>query len=66
MDNISLYEKACNYMYLEKYNKHGDLLRTAEQFTSGNWVVHTYGGKYLDGEYTPKEFKKIRKYFKKP
>jgi hypothetical protein len=61
----STYEKACSGQYLEKFDKNGNLLRTAEQFESGYWVVHIYKGIDIGGEYSPTEFKKIRKYFKK-
>jgi len=45
--------------------KNGNLLRTAEQFKSGNWVVFTYSGKDISGEYTNNIFQKeIKKYFK--
>ena len=50
-------------MYLEKYSKNGNLLRTAEQFNSGNWVVWVYGGTDISGEYTEAEFNKIKKHF---
>ena len=61
----TLYKKACNGQYLEKYNKNGDLLRTAEQFNSGHWVVWVYKGKDISGEYDKKTFdNEIRKYFK--
>ncbi len=57
-----LYEKQCNGMYLEKYSKKsGNLLRTAEQFDSGCWVVSEYSSKTnMQGEYTNQEFNKIR------
>ena len=57
------YEKSCKGMYLEKYSKNGNLLRTAEQFNSGNWVVWVYGGTDISGEYTEAEFNKIKKHF---
>lgn len=64
METMSLYEKACKGMYLEKYNKNHNLIRTAEQFYSGNWVVHVITGKDISGEYTDECFKKeIKKYF---
>ena len=50
-------------MYLEKYSKNGNLLRSAEQFNSGNWVVWTFNGNDISGEYTEEEFKKIKKHF---
>jgi len=64
----SLFEKACAGMYLEENNKDGYLIRTAEQFSSGNWVISEYprSKTNLNGEYTNKEFQKLRnKYFKK-
>ena len=62
---MSLYEKKCAGQYLEKFGKSGNLLRTAEQFPSGRWVVHEYPASKtnLQGEYTPKEFEDIRKFF---
>jgi hypothetical protein len=57
------YEKACKGMYLRKYSKNGNLLREAEQFDSGDWVVHVFKGVNISGEYTPSEFKKVKKYF---
>ena len=61
----SLYEKSTQKRYLEKYAKNGNLIRTAEQFDSGNWVVSEYppSKTNLQGEYTNEEFKEIRKYF---
>ena len=59
---MTTYEKQCNGMYLQKYKKNGNLLRTAEQFGS-NWIVHVYSGTDISGEYSDKEFKKIRKLF---
>ena len=61
---METYEKATKGMYLEKYSKSGNLMRNAEQFESGNWVVWVYG-KYLDisGEYTEEEFKSIKKLY---
>jgi hypothetical protein len=58
---MTTYEKQCKGMYLQKCSKNSNLLRTAEQFESGNWVVHVYSGLDISGEYTDKEFKKIRK-----
>lgn len=57
------YEKACEGQYLEKYNRRGNLIRTAEQFPSGSWVVHVYSyvANDISGEYTNSEFTKIRK-----
>lgn len=49
--------------FLEKYDKKGNLMRTAEKFSTGTWIVHCYSGKELQGEYTEEEFKTIRKYF---
>jgi len=57
------YEKACKGMYLQKFSKNGNLLREAEQFNSGNWVVYVFNGIDISGEYTPEEFNKIKKYF---
>ena len=59
----TLYEKSCNKKYFEKYDKNGNLLRTAEQFESGFWIVHIYKGVDIRGEYSNSEFKKIKKYF---
>ena len=61
---MKTYEKATKGMYLEKYSKSGNLMRSAEQLESGNWVVWVYG-KYLDisGEYTEEEFKRIKKLY---
>lgn len=61
---MNLYEKASKNQYLAKHSPNGNLLRTAEQFNSGNWVVSVWKGKSLQGEYTDNEFHKIRKYFK--
>jgi hypothetical protein len=60
---MSLYEKECSNQYFEKYDRQFNLMRTAEQFPSGNWVVSVWKGKEIQGEYTPNEFKKIKKYF---
>jgi|DEB0MinimDraft_4_1074332.scaffolds.fasta_scaffold755096_1 hypothetical protein len=63
---MTTYEKVCAGMYLEKYSKDGNLIRTAEQFGgSGNWVVHVFSGLNIGGEYNEDEFKQIRKFFKK-
>ena len=62
---MTTYEKTCAGMYYEKYAKNGNLIRTAEQFESGNWVVHVYHGRDISGEYTDSEFKQIQKAFKK-
>ena len=59
---MTTYEKQCDGMYLEKYSKNGNLLRTAERFDS-TWVVHVYTGLDITGEYSDTEFKKIRKFF---
>jgi len=61
----SLFEKACAGKYIEKYNKQGNLLRTAEQFTCGNWIINEYPASKtnLSGEYTNKEFQKLRRYY---
>lgn len=63
---MTRYEKACNKTYLEKYSKNGDILREAEQYPNGNWIVCEYlkSRINLQGEYTNEEFKKIKKYFK--
>ena len=62
--DMTTYEKACRGMYLEKYSKNGNLIRTAEQFeVSGNWVVHVFSGRDISGEYNEDEFKQIRKFF---
>jgi len=61
---MSIYEKACKNMYFEKYSKNGNLVRTAEQFDGGSWIVLDFNTKkLLNGEYTDKEFKNIKKYF---
>jgi hypothetical protein len=60
---MTTFEKQCKGMYLPKVSKNGNLLRAAEQFDSGNWVVHVYSGTDISGEYSDKEFKKIRKLF---
>jgi hypothetical protein len=60
---MNLYEKQCDKMYLEKYSKNGNLLRTAEKFSSGNWVVIVYSGANISGEYTNTEFQKIKNKF---
>jgi len=59
----SLYEKACKGTYLEKRNKNGDLLRTAEQFNSGMWIITEYPSSRtnIQGYYSDKEFKTINK-----
>ena len=59
---MTTYEKQCKGMYLAKYAKNGNLLRTAERFDS-TWVVHIYAGLDIAGEYSDTEFKKIRKFF---
>jgi hypothetical protein len=49
---------------LEKYDTKGNLIRTAEKFDSGSWVVSDFNTKkLLSGEYTNEEFKIIKKYF---
>ena len=60
---MTTYEKQCKGMYLQKCARNGNLLRTAEQFASGNWIVHIYAGPDISGEYTDIEFRKIRKLF---
>ena len=57
------YEKECNGGYFAKYNKKGNLLRTAERLNSGRWVIHTYMGLDLSGEYSEQEFNNIKKHF---
>jgi hypothetical protein len=59
----SLYEKQCKGKYLEKYSKAGNLLRTAEQFTNGSWIISEYPSSRtnMQGEYSNKEFNKIRR-----
>lgn len=59
----SLYEKQSKGMYLEKYTKNGNLLRTAEQYENGNWVISEYPSSKtnMQGEYSDKEFKSIRR-----
>jgi hypothetical protein len=59
----SLYEKQCNKMYLEKYSKNGNLLRTAEQFDNGSWIVSEYPSSRtnMNGEYSNTKFQEIRK-----
>ena len=47
--DMTHYEKACAGMYLMSFAKNGNLMRTAEQFESGNWVVHVYHGKDISG-----------------
>ena len=61
---MTTYEKACAGMYLEKYSKNGNLMRTAEQFgASSNWVVRVFSGRDISGEYSEDEFNQIRKFF---
>lgn len=62
---MTTYEKQCNGMYLEKYSSKGNLLRTAEQFDSGNWVISDYPDSRLElqGEYTSEEFNEVHKHF---
>jgi len=58
----SLYEKQCKGMYLEKYANNGNLLRKAEQFDNGNWVIYEYPSSKtnMQGEYSNEEFKNVR------
>lgn len=56
------YEKSCDGEYLTSYGKNNNLLRSAE-LINNSWIVHTYYGIDIGGEYTENEFKKIRKYF---
>lgn len=61
---MTTWEKACNGMYLEKYNKDGAQIRTAEQFESGKWVVHELKTRTgIGGEYSNEEFQEIRRKF---
>jgi hypothetical protein len=61
----TLFKKQVAGVYLEKISSKGNLIRTAEQFPSGCWVVLVYHGVDISGEYTETEFKAIRnKYFK--
>lgn len=59
----SLYEKQCKGMYLEKHSKTGNLLRTAEQFNSGCWVITEYPSSRttMQGEYSNQEFNGVRR-----
>jgi hypothetical protein len=61
-NKIMSYEKQCNGMYLEKYAKNGNLIRTAEYFESGVWVISEYSGskKAYSGEYSNDEFNSIK------
>lgn len=64
---MNLYEKAAHNEYLEKHNKNGDLIRTAERFDSGVWIVQEYSKSKTNimGEYSNEEFNKLRnRYFK--
>lgn len=62
---MTLYDKQCKGQFLEKYNTKGNLVRTAEQFESGSWIVSDFDTKKrLSGEYTETEFKNIKKHFK--
>lgn len=65
MEKETLYTKACNKEYFEKYAKNGNLLRTAEKIGTV-WIVSEYpeSKTNLSGEYTEKEFKAIKRYFK--
>ena len=59
----ALYKKQCNGQYLEKYSKNGNLLRTAEQYTNGNWIISEYPSSRtnMHGEYSNDDFNKIRR-----
>ena len=59
---MTTYGESCNNMYLQKFAKNGNLIRTAERFGS-NWVVQIYSGLNISGEYTEDEFKEVRKFF---
>ena len=61
----TLYSKACDKEYFEKYSKNGNLLRTAERI-GNSWIISEYpeSKTNLSGEYTEKEFKTIKRYFK--
>jgi len=62
---MNTYEKSCNGMYLEKYNKKGNLVRTAEKINS-SWLVFDYATNLkLSGEYNETEFNSIKKHFKR-
>lgn len=61
----SLFDKEGDNQYLTKIDSKGNLLRSAEQFESGNWIISIYKGMDIGGEYSDSEFnKKYRKYFK--
>jgi len=55
----TLYLKSCAKHYIEKYDKNCNLIRTAERFNSGAWVVRCYKGKNISGEYNNEIFIKI-------
>lgn len=59
----SLYDKQCKGKYLEKYAKNGNLLRTAEQYENGSWIISEYPSSRtnMQGEYTNEEFNNIRR-----
>lgn len=59
----SLYDKQCKGKFLEKYAKNGNLLRTAEQYENGSWIISEYppSRTNMQGEYTNEEFNNIRK-----
>ena len=59
----SLYEKQCDGQYLEKYSKNGNLLRAAEQYPNGNWIISEYPSSRINmqGEYSNDDFNKIRR-----
>ena len=59
----TLHDKQCKGVYLEKYAKNGNLLRTAEQYESGSWVISEYPSSRtnMQGEYTNEEFNSIRR-----
>lgn len=59
-----MFDKKSKGEYLEKYDKNGNLLTTAEQYTGGNWIVSEYplSKTNMQGEYSDEEFKTIRKH----
>lgn len=61
---MTRFEKECDRKFLTKYDKHGNLMREAENFGS-TWVVWTYKYKDISGEYSNEIFEKeIKQYFK--
>ncbi len=59
----TIYDKQCKGKYLEKYAKNGNLLRTAEQYENGSWIISEYPSSRtnMQGEYTNEEFNNIRR-----